>query len=161
MILWLTRNGHTSSLSLPIKSSSGCAWRRPPPVLWTWPSPRSIFSWSPWLCPRLGEWGWDEKVNTSFCKVSWGSDPSLLSWLFQTSGSKDKPDRSWDSTGVGAASILALAGLQLCSSRIINTLIYSAFQVNLLLSCFWWVISLWTEHLFQDGVMLFLLIILT
>lgn len=63
----------TSSLSLPIKSSSSCASHRLPLLFWTWSSPISIFSCSPRPCPRLGECGWDEKANASPCSVSRGS----------------------------------------------------------------------------------------
>lgn len=87
-----TKIRHTSSLSLPMKSSSGWASYRLP--LWTGSSPISIFSifsCSPWPCPRLGECGWDEKVNTSSCRVSWGSDPSLLSQLLPTCRSRQRP----------------------------------------------------------------------
>lgn len=112
---------HTSSLSLPIKSSSGWASCRLPLLLWTSSFPISIFSWSPWPCPRLGECGWDRKVNTSSCRVSWGSDPSLLSQLLQTCRSQDKPckmEPESDSAVVGETPELSSAGLQLSASKI-------------------------------------------
>lgn len=112
---------HTSSLSLPIKSSSGWATQRLPLLLCSWSSSTSIFSWSSWLCPRLGEWGCDEKMNTSSCRVSWGSDPSLLSQLLQTCRSEDKTGRvepHTDSAGVGVDMKLSFTGLELKSSRI-------------------------------------------
>lgn len=111
----------TSSLSLPIKSSSGWASWRLLLLLWTWSSPFSIFSWSPWPCPRLGECGWDKKVNTSSCRMSWGSGPSLLSQLLQTCRSEDKSRRieqERDSDDVGASLKLSFPGLRLHLSNI-------------------------------------------
>lgn len=116
----LTEFKRTSSLSLPTKSSSGWASYRFPLLLWIWSFSISIFSWSPWPCPRLGECGWDRKVNTSSCRMSWGSYPSLLSQLLQTCRSQDKPGPivlERESAAGGQAPELSLAGLQLRSSK--------------------------------------------
>lgn len=114
------RSKSTSSLSLPIKSSSGRASCRCPLPLCAWSSPFSIFSWSPWPCPRLGEWGCDEKLNTSSCRVSWGSDPSLLSQLLQACRSRGNAARGGHEGGsdVGVVSLkMSFVGLRLKSSE--------------------------------------------
>lgn len=109
---------HTSSLSLPIKSSSGRASRRTPLLLPT-SFPMAVRSWSPWPFPRVGECGWDRKENTSSRRTSRGSAPSLFSPLLQTCGSRDGPgqiERSEDSAAGGEAAELSLTALRLPSS---------------------------------------------
>lgn len=116
----LHKSRHTSSLSLPIKSSSGWASCRLPLLLSIWSFPIAIFSWSPWPCPCLGECGWDKKENTSSCRVSCGSDPSLFSQLLQTCRSQDKPGQFEHERGsavVGVAPELSFTVLQLHSSE--------------------------------------------
>lgn len=110
---------HTSSLSLPIKSSSGRASCRPPLLLGT-SFPMAVRFWSPWPLPRVGECGWDRKENTSSRRTSRSSAPSLFSPLLQTCRSQDEPDqieRTGDSAVEGEAAELSLTALQLPSSE--------------------------------------------
>lgn len=112
------KNRHTSSLSLPIKSSSGRASCRPPLSLRA-SFPVAVRSWSPWPFPRVGECGWDRKENTTSRRTSRGSAPSLFSPLLQTCGSRDEPgqiERVEDSGVEGEAAELSLTALQLPSS---------------------------------------------
>lgn len=113
------KNRHTSSLSLPIKSSSGRASCRRPLLLRT-SFPMAILSRSPWPFPCVGECGWDRNENTSSRGVSCGSAPSLFSPLLQTCGSQDEPDqieRKEESAVEGEAAELSLTALQLPSSE--------------------------------------------
>lgn len=110
---------HTSSLSLPIKSSSGRASCRPPLRRRT-SFPMAVRSWSPWPFPLVGECGWDRKENSSSRRMSRGSVPSLFSApLLRTCGSQDGPDqieRVQDSAVEGEAAELSLTALQLPSA---------------------------------------------
>lgn len=101
-----------------MKSSSGWASCRLPLLLWTWSS-ITIFSWSPWPWPRLGECGWDKKEYTFSCRVNCGSNPSF-SELRQTCRSRAKPSQfkhERDSAVLGEATERSLTGMQLHSSE--------------------------------------------